>query len=911
MKKALATIAAGVAWSISPAYAFQQGPPGEARVAAAPALRAETLAGLELRGIGPALMAGRIADVAIDPTDRSTWYVATGSGGVWKTENAGTTWEPIFDRYGSYSIGTITLDPKDPRVVWLGTGEKNGQRSVGYGDGVYRSVDGGKSWRHVGLEKSEHIARIVVDPRDPEVVYVAAQGPLWAAGGDRGLYKTTDGGRSWKRVLHISENTGITEVVLDPRDPDVVYAAAYQRRRHVGIQIAGGPEGGIYKSSDGGRSWKKLTDGLPGGDLGRIGLAVSPIRPDVVYALVAASGKNSGFFRSADRGESWVKQSDYIVVDPQYYMELFPDPHRFDRVYAVDVRVHVTEDGGKSFGELETDFVHVDFHEVVFDPADPDYLMVGNDGGLYESWDRGKSWKFIDNLPIAQFYRVEVDDAAPFYNVYGGAQDNGTLMGPSRTPTVHGILNRDWISIGGGDGMQPRVDPADPDVVYAQAQYGALVRNDLRTGKAVPIKPREKEGEDSLRWYWSAPLVVSPHAPKRLYFAANRLFRSDDRGDSWVPVSPELTREIDRDTLLVMGRRWSPDAVWKHKFTSPLGTITALDESPLVEGLLYVGTDDGLIQVSEDGGRSWRASERFPGVPALTYVADVLASRHDASTVYAVFNNYQQGDFRPYILRSTDRGRSWRSVAGDLPDRHVAWTIVEDHEAAELLFAGTEFGLFVTLDGGRRWVQLRGGLPTIAVRDLAIQRRESDLVAGTFGRGVFILEDYSPLRQLTASLLAQEAVLFPIEEARLHAQRRVIGGGARGTQGHGVFAAPNPPYGASFTYYLKDGLERSGKASADSGQAPAIVVVVSDAQGKVIREIEGPATPGIHRMAWDLRHAPRDSAGGRPGPEVEPGRYTARAAKRVGGVRTLLGEPRSFEVAPLYPEKPQATEGVS
>jgi photosystem II stability/assembly factor-like uncharacterized protein len=892
-------------------------------------LAPETFAGLKLRNIGPALMSGRIADVVVDPNDPSTWYVAVASGGVWKTSNSGTTWTPIFDDYGSYSIGCIAIDPRNPQVLWLGTGENASQRSVGYGDGVYKSLDGGGSWERVGLEASEHIGKILIDPRDSDVLYVAAQGPLWAPGGDRGLYKTDDGGRTWTAVLEVSENTGITDIAMDPRDPEVLYAASYQRRRHVGVLVAGGPESAVYKSTDGGTSWKKLTRGLPEADVGRIALAVSPQRPDVVYALIAAARDASGFYASVNRGESWEKRSDYVVVDPQYYGEIYPDPHAFDRIYAADVWMHVTDDGGRSFHRLGSEFKHVDNHAVVFDPADPDYLMVGTDGGLYESWDRGETWRFVDNLPVTQFYRVGLDQAEPFYNVYGGTQDNSTQGGPSRTTSRHGIRNSDWFLTLGGDGFQVRIDPEDPNILYCMYQYAGIVRYDKASGEIIDIQPQPGPAEAPLRWHWDSPLVISPHSHTRLYFAANRLFRSEDRGNTWTAVSPDLSRGFDRNERVVMGRVWGVDAVWKNVFTSPFGTIVSFDESPLEEGLLYAGTDDGLIQVSEDAGETWRKVESFRGVPDLSYVADVVASRHDPNTVYAVFNNHKEGDFEPYILRSDDRGSSWTAIAGDLPERYVVWSLVEDHQQPELLFAGTELGVFFTVDGGRRWIELQGGVPTIAFRDLEIQRRESDLVAASFGRGFFVLDDYSPLREVTPERLGEEAVLFPVKDAWMFIEERPLGGSEKGTLGHTHFTAPNPPFGAVFTFYLRDELksrrqqrqeaeaERIERGESilypswealraeDREQFPATLLVVTDEDGDVVRRIEGPTTPGFHRVAWDLRYPSVKPVGQSKGDDdsagslVAPGTYSVRLARRVDGIVEPLGAAQRFRATPL------------
>lgn len=884
-------------------------------------LRSSTFSGLKFRSIGPAFMSGRISDVAKDPTNPSTWYVATASGGVWKTTNNATSWKPIFDHYDSYTTGAIVVDPTNPNVLWLGTGENASQRSAGYGDGIYKSVDAGRSWTNMGLEKSEHIGKIVLDPRDPDVVYVAAQGPLWAPGGDRGLYKTTDGGENWKKVLDISENTGVADIILDPRHPDVLYAASYQRRRHVGILVAGGPESAIFKSVDGGENWKKLTKGLPGGDKGRIALGISPQQPDVIYAHIAAEKGKSGFFRSSDRGESWQKKSDYIIVDPQYYGEIFPDPHHFDKVYVMDMMIHVTSDGGATFERLNSRNKHVDNHALLFDPKDPDYLLIGCDGGIYESWDQGDSWKFVANLPLTQFYRVGIDNAEPFYHVYGGTQDNSTLGAPSQTNNIHGIRNSDWFITTGGDGFQTRVDPIDPNILYSQSQYAGIVRYDKRSGERQDIQPQAKIGEDALRWHWDSPLIISPHSPTRLYYAAQRLFRSDDRAESWTPISGDLSRNLDRNQMEVMGRVWGPEAVWKNVFTSPLSTIVALAESTLQEGLLAVGTDDGLIQISENGGENWRKIERFPGVPEGTYVTDVFFSPHDRNTLFAVFNNHKRGDFKPYALQSKDLGKSWTDIAQSLPDRHITWTIMEDHQKAGLLFLGTEFGLFFSLDEGKQWVQWKGGLPTVAIRDLEIQEREDDLVAASFGRGIFIFDDYSVLRQLGDGPLNEEAHLFAVKDAWSYTLANPIGG-PKGSLGDALFTAPNPGFGATFTYHLKESLktptqirrEKERKSLQEKGtieypswealraediaEQPFVVLVVKKANGEVIRTIKGPSSAGFHRVNWDLRY-PLTKDSRRSGPMVPAGTYQVSLSIYQDGALQSIGKPQRFQVKPL------------
>ena len=875
---------------------------------------ADPFAALAFRSVGPAVTSGRIADVAIDPRNRSIWYVATASGGLWKTSNRGLTFAPIFDDGGSYTTCCVLVDPRSSNVVWLATGENTNLRSAMAGNGIYKSTDAGATWQHVGLERSEKIGRMAIDPRNPDVVYVAAQGPLWADGGERGLYKTTDGGRSWNRVLHVSDYTGISDIILDPRDPDVLYAASYQRRRNVGVLIAGGPEGAIFKSSDAGATWTKLTNGLPRGDVGRIALGIAPQNPDVLYASIAAKPAESGFYRSADRGMTWEKMGTWVAGDPQYYGEIYPDPHRFDRIWAVAINIHVSEDAGRTFKPVEMRGVHVDHHHVGFDPADSLYMMIGNDGGLYETYDAGATWKHFQNLPVTQFYRIAVDNALPFYNIYGGTQDNGTPGTPSRSQHPAGIRSSQAMSVYGGDGFQPRVDPVDPSIVYAMSQDAAIGRVNKLTGVQTSIRPPRIVMPDSqrVRWHWDVPLIISPHARTRLYALGSRLFRSDARGDSWRAISPDLTRQIDRDTLTIMGRVWPADAVWKNVFTNDISIGIALDESPLKEGLLYVGTDDGLVQVSENGGAAWRRIDRFSGVPDGTWVSELLASRHDTNTVYAAFNNQLRGDFTPYLLKSTDRGRTWTSIRANLPDRNQVWTLAQDHLNPNLIFAGTEHGVYVTLDGGRRWQRMHGGLPTIAVRDIELQRRENDLVLGTFGRGIWILDDYTPLRALAAPSRVADAVLFPPRPARVYPELSY----ERGAIGNGLFMGENPPYGALLTYRLGAALPAGTE----------VVITVADATGRTIREVTGPASAGIHRVVWNLRTTPpggrgadapagRGGAGGAPaaggrggggggrggaiGMLVGPGTFTVRLNTRSGGTLTPTGQPQRLQVVPL------------
>jgi photosystem II stability/assembly factor-like uncharacterized protein len=892
-----------------------------------------TFAGLRFRSIGPAVTSGRVNGIAVDPNDRAKYYVAVASGGVWKTVNAGTTWTPVFDNEGAFSIGAIALDPKNTATVWVGTGEYNSQRSVGYGDGVYRSDDGGKSWKNVGLKTSEHIGKILIDPRDSNVVFVAAQGPLWSSGGERGLYKTTDGGKTWKAVINISENTGVTDVVFDSSNPDIMYAASWQRRRHFYTLVNGGPESAIYKSLDGGNTWTRLRSGLPPGDLGRIGLAVSPVDPNVVYATVEASGNLSGIFRSNDKGATWERMNPNIAQG-MYYGQIVCDPKNVDRIYLPNVILQVSDDGGRTLRPLVTRHVHVDYHAMWIDPKNTDYYLVGNDGGVYESFDRGATWHFKANLPVAQFYDIAVDHLMPFYNVYGGTQDNNSLGGPARNRNNAGIVNADWFVTNGGDGFRSAVDPEDANTIYAESQNGGLVRFDKRTGEIVGIQPIEGKDIESQRYNWDSPFIISPHNAKRLYFAGHKLFKSDNRGDDWRVISGDLTRRLDRNQLPVFGKIQSPDAVAKNQSTALYGNASALSESPKKAGLIYVGTDDGLIQVTENDGQTWRKIEKFPGVPDMSYVSRVLASLHDQNTVYALFNNHQNGDFKPYILKSADAGKTWTSIAANLPERGSLYAIAEDHANPNLLFVGTEFGFFFTVDGGAKWVQMKAGLPTIAVRDIAVHRGMNDLVLGTFGRGIYVLDDYAPLRQVRKESLEQNSMLFPVRDALMFVRSNMV---FSSFQGSSFYAAPNPPYGATFVYYIKEApktlRQRRQEAEREAERkkqpirypspeelraeaeedAPALLFTIADAEGKIVRRLTAPAAAGMQRATWDLRFtppvipavAPQLPAGftlpegttlGPQGALVMPGRYTVTMALRVNGVVTPLPGAQTFNV---------------
>ncbi|MFT5140605.1 MAG: photosystem II stability/assembly factor-like uncharacterized protein [Lysobacterales bacterium] len=905
-----------------------------------PGLNEATLKGLAWRNIGPALMAGRVADIAIDPKDRSTWYVGVGSGGVWKTDNRGTSWNTIFDGEGSYSIGCITIDPNNSSTVWVGTGENVGGRHVGYGDGVYKSMDGGKSWNNMGLKDSQHIGNIVVDPRDSNTVYVASQGPLWSGGGDRGLYKTTDGGENWELILSAGEYTGVNEVHMDPRDSNVLIASTHQRFRNVAVLMNGGPESGIHKSTDAGKTWRELKSGIPDEDKGKIGLAISPVNPDVVYATIELAQRKGGFWRSLDSGETWEKRSDevYSGTGPHYYQEIFASPHDVDTVYQVNPTLYRTTDGGKTMEAVRNKHVHGDYHSVDFDPNDPDYLMTGSDGGVYETYDGTENWKFFANMPITQFYKVAVDYDEPFYNIYGGTQDNNTQGGPSRTTNVHGIRNSDWFITVFADGHQSAVDPTDPDIIYSEWQQGNLVRHDRTTGEVVYIQPQPAEGENSDRFNWDSPIVISPHNPKTLYFASQRVWRSDNRGDSWTAISGDLSHGKDRLKEPVMGRVWSWDSAWDVMAMSQFGTISSLSESPLLAGLLYAGTDDGRIHVSENGGQSWSATDELPGVADGFFVNDIRADLHDADTVYVIVDNHKAGDFSPYVFRSTNRGKTWRSISNNLPERHIVWRIVQDHVNPGLLFLATEFGIFFSVDAGAAWTKLSGGTPNMSFRDITIQKRENDLVAASFGRSFWVFDDFTPLRTISNANLTKDTMLFPVRDALWYIPSRPMGDfepGGKSSQGDQFFLAENPPFGAVITYYLPEDLmtakEQRRKAEKeiekDGGNTPypgwealraeateeaaAVVLTVKDSEGNIVRRLNGPAKAGFHRVAWDLQIPVSDAwtageqdFGGRfPLPMVAPGSYSVSLATMQNGIITDTGLQSSIEVKPLHQNK--------
>lgn len=893
------------------------------------------IGGLKFRNLGPAITSGRIADFAVDPKNHKRYFVATASGGVWRTMNAGTTYEPVFDSQGSFSIGCITMDPNNSSTLWVGSGENNNQRSVGYGDGIYKSIDGGSSWSNVGLKNSEHIGKILIHPDHSNIIYAAAIGPLWSSGGDRGLYKSKDGGKTWTQTLKIDENTGVNDVVMDLKNHDILYASAFQRRRHVFTYVGGGPQSTIYKSVDNGETWEKSAQGLPTVDIGRIGFAISPSDPDNIYAIVEAARGKGGTFRSNNMGSSWEKMGDYFGAG-NYYDEIVADPVHPGKLYAMDTWLQVSNDGGKSWKNLGEDTKHVDNHCLWIDPADTDHFLAGCDGGIYESFDGAKTWQFKDNLPVVQFYKVALDNAEPFYNIYGGTQDNFSLGGPSRSISANGISNDEWFITHGGDGFESQVDPDNPNIVYAQSQYGGLVRYDKLSGEEVGIQPHERKNENGYRWNWDSPLVVSSNVKGRIYFAANKVFSSDDRGNNWEVISDDLTRQIDRNKLKVMGRVWSVDAVAKNQSTSAYGNIVALAESPINPDLLFVGTDDGLIQVTSDRGKTWHKVDHIKGAPDTSFVNMIITSSHDQNVVYACFNHHKYGDFKPYLFVSTDRGMTWSSISSNLPVRGTVYCMAEDHVDPDLLFAGTEFGIYVSNTRGKSWKKLSAGMPTIAIKDMAIQKRENDLVLASFGRGFFVLDDYSSLRNIREDSLKKEALLLPVRDAYVFESSTPYGLPGQAFQGGSFYRGDNLGAKALITFYIKDKITsakdlrvtdegKTEKANKDNSypayeqlakerdeEKSKVYVTITNAEGDIVRKLSLSADQlGLQRVEWDLRTPSKDpiQLGGsdfynpfdsrEEGPLVPPGTYHVVLSRWKDGAMTQLAGPVSFKVKSL------------
>ena len=852
--------------------------------------------GLTFRGIGPALMGGRISEIAVAERGRvgTVIYIAAATGGIWRSTNAGVSWTSLFDSVRAPSFGAVAVAASNPDIVWVGTGEPQNMRSSSWGNGVYKSTDGGRTWSAPMLPKSQHIGRIVIDPRDPDVVYVAAVGPLWAPGGERGLFKTTDGGRTWTNTKEISQYTGFTEVVMDPLNPDVLYAASYQRERRAYSFLPAGPETAIWKTTDGAKTWTKLTQGLPTGELGRIGLSICRSRPNTVYAVIHARGSTGGTFRSDDAGATW-RQTNNVNSTAWFYGQIRCDPTDPDHVVRLAPSSQQSWDGGRTYVGFATPGTHADHHALWINPQSPEQMILGTDGGLYLSWDRGQTWDHVESIPLAQFYAISVDDARPYYNVYGGLQDNAAWGAPNQTRTTFGTSNADWFRMAGGDGFYAVADPSDRNFVYAESQNGNIGRYDARTGQIKGIRPVARPGETH-RYNWSAPILPSRHVARQVYLAANFLFRSNDRGDSWQTISPDLTRAIDRNILPMRGAPVDSNALGRHEGTADFGNISTIDESPMRSGLLATGSDDGVVAITRDGGQSWTRTEKFPTVPETTYVSRVTFSRFHEGTIYASLDGHRSNDFKPYVLKSMDYGRTWTSIAGDLPADGSVQVVREHHRERNLLFVGTEYGVYLTTDGGSHWTQLRSGMPTVPVHDLAIQERENDLVVGTHGRGIFILDDLSPLENLARARSAAIAHLFPVQDATLLLpdNSRSSGMGSSGYTGQ------NPAAGAVITYLVNS-------IATDATTKFEVV----DGAGTIVRQLPFNRSPGLYRQVWDMRAgppltgpvsaptaAPAGRGGGRGGGGGEiafvvmPGAYRARLTiTPAGGSATVMEQP--------------------
>lgn len=878
---ALLSVATSLAQETRPPRPTEDQPTPAAPQAVAPApgaprdFREQDVRALKWRSIGPANMGGRVSDFAVIEKDPATIYAAYGTAGILKTKNNGTTWQPVFDKQPVASVGAVAVSQSNPKLVWAGTGEGNSRNSSSWGNGVYKSTDGGETWKAMGLAETHDIARIAIDPKNDDVVYVAALGHLWGTNKERGIYKTSDGGKTWTAALTVDDRTGAIDVVIDPSSSMVVYAALWSRLRTPWSFSGGGGTGGIFKSVDAGKTWKKLTEGLPA-EMSRIGLDVHRKNPKVLYAViesdVGGSGglsevhsRSGGVFRSEDAGAHWKRVSD-IAPRGFYFGKVRVDPADDQRVYVLGFGVAVSDDGGKTFLNTGATNVHADCHAMWIDPGNPNHVILGTDGGMYFSYDRTKTWDFRDTVASGEFYNVAYGMDQP-YTLCGGLQDNGTWCGPSSTrrqtlgsnpeerKKASGITNADWIDVNGGDGFWTAIDPTNPKVMYAESQGGHINRVDLGSGKRKPLQPEAKEGSPAFRFNWNTPFVISHFDPKVLYLGGNVLFRLTERGDKWQVISPDLTTH-DAAKMATAGSN-----------AENYCTIVALSESPKDRNLLWVGTDDGNVQVTRDGGKTWtNVAANIPGVPPNLWVSRLQASNFETGRAFAAIDGHRSDVFRTFLFVTEDFGRTWKPISAGLPENAPVKGFREDPVNPNLIFVGTEFGLFVSLDRGGRWMAMKDGLPTVAVDDIEIHPRDHDLIVATHGRSLYVMDDISPLEQLTAEKLASDAVLFDPRPAT-----EFYFSGIGGLWGQAHFKAKNPPFGAYIHYYLKSGAPQDVK------------ITIEDAKGRKIREIEGPSNAGINRAVWDLQPDPAEAVervgGGGGGAERQPqyvpaGEYT-------------------------------------
>ena len=830
------------------------------------------LKNLKFREIGPAIMGGRVDDFAVVESDPRIIYVGSAAGGVFKSVNAGASWTPIFDDQANSTIGDIALAPSDPSIVWVGTGEPNNRQSSSWGNGIYKSMDAGKTWTHMGLKDTQSIGRVVVHPTNSNIVYVAALGHLWGPNKERGVFKTTDGGATWTQSLYINDDTGVSDIAIDPQSPNTLYAAAYQRRRTAFGYNGGGPDGGIYKTVDGGAHWAKLTKGLPTtGDIGRCAVEVYRKNPNIVYVLVENNAMG-GIFRSEDKGFTWTRMSS-TNPRPSYYSQVRVDPNSDQKVWVLGAPLYLSEDGGKTFREDRWPKIHSDFHAMWIDPADSDHVILGSDGGITVTYDSGRSWDYLNNLPLAQFYEIAYNMEKP-YRVCGGLQDNYSWCGPSGSLQTQGIANDEWINVGGGDGFDTKLDPNDPNLVYTESQDGNLLRRDLRTGESRSLRPLEDNDKaPRYRFQWNSPLVMSSHDSKTLYYGGNYLFKSTNRGDSWTRLGPDLTTGVDRNSLPILGKVPDKDTLSRHDGVQNYPCASTVAESPVRAGVLWVGTDDGNLQVTRDDGKTWaNVAGKVPGLKKGSYVAKVEASRRDEGTAYVAFDNHRADDFAIYLYMTTDYGQSWKRISDGIPEEAGTMHVVrEDPRNPNLLFAGTEFGLFVSFDRGAKWEKMRNGLPTVPVDDIAIHPRDHDLILGTHGRSIWIMDDIAALEQMTDSVLSADLHLFDMRSGTsFHIANFKEFTGTR------EFIAANPPYGVVIDYYLKNKVE---------GRNP-VKITVSDKSGAKIRELNGPGEPGINRVTWDLRYdAPAQPLRVNPPGDAAQSGENAEAEAAGGGGR--------------------------